>query len=446
MNKKILFGAAALLLAATTDLSAQWSLTGNAGTNPSTNFIGTTDSKAFRIRTNNAVRLSINAQGKVGIGTNTPLSKLDILGAAGAGDTVPALNVLVKYAGNVDVVGIHGESTPAAGYGVGVEGVGAYWGTLGIGTYSGVYGYGAGFTDTTVVTGAETHGVVGEAGPAAYSLGVYGIANAGNFNYGVYGENNGVISDTAGSKRWAGYFYGDAFAIRFFQASDNKLKSNVTPLTSALEKLSQIQTATYDFKTKEFPQVPLPSGKQIGFLAENVEAVFPELIKESTAPRIENKNRELVHDAFTFKSVNYTGMIPVVVAAINEQQQIIKQKDLQITEANARITKLENDIAEIKAALASGKTGSISESAFLMQNTPNPSNGLTTIKFYLPENSKGQLLIVDATGKTVKSYKVSGSGMNQVELNTQNLANGSYTYQLILDGKTADSKSMIISK
>jgi hypothetical protein len=55
-----------------------WNLTGNANTNPATDFIGTTDSKDFVVRTNNTEVLRINSAGSVGIGTTTPTSKLEI--------------------------------------------------------------------------------------------------------------------------------------------------------------------------------------------------------------------------------------------------------------------------------------------------------------------------------------------------------------------------------
>ena len=61
---------------------AQWSLTGNAGTNASTNFIGTTDNVAFKIRTKNIVRMTITSGGKMGIGTTTPAFKLDVKGGS----------------------------------------------------------------------------------------------------------------------------------------------------------------------------------------------------------------------------------------------------------------------------------------------------------------------------------------------------------------------------
>lgn len=51
-----------------------WSLTGNSGTNPATNFIGTTDSHELIVKTNNVERMAITATGLVGIQTKNPQS------------------------------------------------------------------------------------------------------------------------------------------------------------------------------------------------------------------------------------------------------------------------------------------------------------------------------------------------------------------------------------
>src|SRR5207244_1682298 len=63
-----------------TQAHSQWSLTGNSGTNASTNFIGTKDNVTFKIRTNNAVRMTVTNVGKIGIGTTAPKEKLDVAG------------------------------------------------------------------------------------------------------------------------------------------------------------------------------------------------------------------------------------------------------------------------------------------------------------------------------------------------------------------------------
>jgi hypothetical protein len=60
-----------LLLAAAVSANAQsWLLTGNAGTNPGTKFIGTTDNKALVFKTNNTERMRIQAGGQIGIKGN----------------------------------------------------------------------------------------------------------------------------------------------------------------------------------------------------------------------------------------------------------------------------------------------------------------------------------------------------------------------------------------
>jgi hypothetical protein len=62
-----------------------WQLTGNSGTNPATNFLGTTDNQPLVIRTNNTERMRVTAAGSVGIGTNAPLATTDIRGSLWVG-------------------------------------------------------------------------------------------------------------------------------------------------------------------------------------------------------------------------------------------------------------------------------------------------------------------------------------------------------------------------
>jgi hypothetical protein len=70
-----------LLILIQQPLKAQdWQLTGNSGTSASTNFLGTIDNKALVLRTDNIQRLRITASGNVGIGTTSPVQKLDVNG------------------------------------------------------------------------------------------------------------------------------------------------------------------------------------------------------------------------------------------------------------------------------------------------------------------------------------------------------------------------------
>ena len=58
--------------------NSAWSRTGNTGTVPGTDFIGTTDNTAFTLYTNNSERLRINANGNFGVGSNNPSALLSV--------------------------------------------------------------------------------------------------------------------------------------------------------------------------------------------------------------------------------------------------------------------------------------------------------------------------------------------------------------------------------
>jgi hypothetical protein len=111
-----------LLFISDLSIAQTWSLTGNAATDPAVNFIGTTDSKALRFRTNNNVRMSILSNGKVGIGISSPVWKLDVKGGSVNTDSAYRINGVQVLATNNNLlqvgsgnsyVGI-GTSNPAA--------------------------------------------------------------------------------------------------------------------------------------------------------------------------------------------------------------------------------------------------------------------------------------------------------------------------------------------
>jgi hypothetical protein len=87
--------------------------------------------------------------------------------------------------------------------------------------------------------------------------------------------------------------------------SDARLKSNIISLGSTLAKLMQIDGKSYTMKSNE-------KENKIGLLAQEIIEVFPELVKEG-----DDKNGTM--------SVNYQGLIPVLINAIKEQQNQIDE-------------------------------------------------------------------------------------------------------------------------
>lgn len=71
MKKKLLVAA---LLTSTLTFAQSWNLTGNSGTNPSNNFLGTTDSQPLVLKANNTEAIRVLPDGKIKMGTNDPVN------------------------------------------------------------------------------------------------------------------------------------------------------------------------------------------------------------------------------------------------------------------------------------------------------------------------------------------------------------------------------------
>ena len=121
--------------------------------------------------------------------------------------------------------------------------------------------------------------------------------------------------DVNGSNGLAGNNPSNAFVVNYDGSatlsgdltinSDMRLKSNIISLSGALAKLLEIDGKAYTMKSNE-------KDAKIGLLAQDVQKVLPELVKES-----DDKQGTL--------SVNYQGLIPVLINAIKEQQKQIDE-------------------------------------------------------------------------------------------------------------------------
>jgi hypothetical protein len=95
-----------------------WSLNGNAGTNPTTNFIGTTDAKDWVVKTNNFERMRLTSGGLLGIGTNGPLDKFHLNNDIIGGDS----SFIITGSGNVGI----GTTNPLGKFHI-IDGAGSFY-------------------------------------------------------------------------------------------------------------------------------------------------------------------------------------------------------------------------------------------------------------------------------------------------------------------------------
>jgi hypothetical protein len=160
----------------------------------------------------------------------------------------------------------------------------------------------------------------------SYDEGIVVYISAGGTGPGTWGLYSSVPS--AG---YAAYFGGNVYCTGSYLPSDEKLKENIQPLENGLDKIMALDVKSYNYK-QEYPKMNLPDSRQFGFTAQNVEAVFPELIKLNPA-----KGEE---QPIEFKAVNYIGLIPVLTEAIQEQQKEMQAKDIKIDDLQKQINEL----------------------------------------------------------------------------------------------------------
>src|SRR5215469_4780542 len=82
---------------------AQWSLTGNAGTNPPTNFLGTTDNEPLVFKTNATEYMRLLTNGRLGIGTTSPVVQLHIYGATNSNCAITGSAPGIYFSGGTTI-------------------------------------------------------------------------------------------------------------------------------------------------------------------------------------------------------------------------------------------------------------------------------------------------------------------------------------------------------
>ena len=117
--------------------------------------------------------------------------------------------------------------------------------------------------------------------------------------------------------------------------SDARYKKNITPVSDTQEKLSELNPVNYDMRGDAFPSKGFNDKKQWGFIAQEVEKIMPELIHA---------------DKDGYRSMNYTGISPLLTKAVQEQQEEIdsqqKESDALKSQLQMIMDMLDNDMSD----------------------------------------------------------------------------------------------------
>jgi endosialidase-like protein len=208
-------------------------------------------------------------------------------GGVGGYFTSPGVSVAALY-GNATASGGCGVLAEGPGYGIWAQsssGYGAYVETTGGGTA----------LEATNTTSTGGYGILGKAIQTSSSIGVIGELSANGAGYAIYGNNN---SNATGA--YAGWFEGNVEVTgTFTNPSDERLKKNIQPVSNALDQLLKLRGVTFEWKDPGEHAGLV--GTQRGFIAQEVEKVFPNWVSE---------------DAKGIKSVDMRGLEALEVESI----------------------------------------------------------------------------------------------------------------------------------
>ena len=242
--------------------------------------------------------------------------------------------------------------------------------------------------------------------------------------------------------------------------SDQRLKKNISPLNNSLDILKEVEFIEFEYNGL----ARTTTGKKYyGVLAQQVSEILPSTVKTFTGrlhPSHKNDTELLM---FNPNDLMYTGLNAIKELAVvtegqyQELTENLEEEKSRNKVLEDRIDELENKLEQLISSLHQNESPKISysNSVFLSgqgagklyQNTPNPLNQSTIIKYELPEIvSKASILIQDTFGRVLKEIILSNNLKNgTVEFNAAGagLKNGTYIYTLIVNGEHIDSKKMI---
>lgn len=250
--------------------------------------------------------------------------------------------------------------------------------------------------------------------------------------------------------------------------SDARLKENVQSLQNPLDLLSHVSGVTYNYKLSEINKYREPdkskfteeqsiqenasdmqtsmdaasiekanrdkqlqnvidrkeaeeaSRKRMGFLAQDVEKVLPELVKT---------------DEDGVKSIDYIGFIPLLVESINEMRLTIQEQQNEIEMLQSLLS------VETKSTLRSTSTGNPDMVEFAkLYNRAGAS-----VSYTLPSTfSNAYLQVFDISGRVVKKITLTIAN-DIVDINPSEIGYGTFVYALYVDGQKADTLKKFVN-
>ena len=308
-----------------------------------------TSNDALYFRSNNAERMRIDSSGSLLLGTTTAPTTggfyRSIASFKQLNDSGFTSGIQLEASGNTNVLGI-GYNGDTFQFGQSYRSTGGYVG-LSFNTSNServritTGGYFKASSEGSYLTSASHHELRG-AGANSYEL-VISNTNATplseyitDIRFTANTPNNGnarFLACTDPTNEKAAILSSGGFLSRnnsYGTYSDIKLKENVVNASPKLDDVMRLQVRNFNFKTN-------PEAKQIGFIAQEFEQVFPAMVDES-----QDRGQDGTVLEETTKSIKTSVLVPILVKAIQELKAINDTQAETINALTARIVALES--------------------------------------------------------------------------------------------------------
>lgn len=116
----------------------------------------------------------------------------------------------------------------------------------------------------------------------------------------------------------------------YVDASDLRFKRDIEPILNALDLVERLEGVEYSYRTDEFPDKNFSIEKELGFVAQQVENVLPQVVTT---------------DKHGFKYVAYARVVPVVVEALKELRHKTRDCGDQLGILRREVSELKNMVA-----------------------------------------------------------------------------------------------------
>ena len=252
----------------------------------------------------------------------------------------------------------------------------------------------------------------------------------------------------SGANGHAGFFNGDTYNAGTYYPSDRILKMNIQPIQNSSDIINRLEPKTYNYDQINHPGIKLPSGDQYGLIAEDLDMILPGLTKQFTAPAVKDALGNIITQEETFKGVNYTPLISLLIQGFKDQQQHIDSLMMRLNNLEVAMNACCSSSSSQRTSVNSIDIELTSENSIILnQNDPNPFAEQTRISFNVPTDvMEAKIIFFDNSGHILQTVKINERGAGQINVYGEKLSSGIYSYTLIADGKVIDTKKMLVTK